>query len=411
MKKAINFVRGSIRAEVACPYPERFINLCAQEGIEFWDLHCISKTDVRLTLPIKGYSKLRALAEKAGFDARPVKKTGVPFFLWKIRKRYVLLAGMVLMFAAVWSSSLFIWEIHVEGNDKVTTPEILSELKAHGIGIGTFGPSISSEAISNDLLMKLPRLSWIAINVSGSRADVLVRERIPKPEIVDENTPSMVYATKSGVITKMSVLEGARAVQEGATVEAGDVLVSGIMDSISSGRRTVHAMGEVTARTWYAFSAQIVLPASEKAYTGKTQTKTAVIIAGKRINLYLNGGIVFDDYDKITKTTVLRLPTGNILPIAFVKETYTDYKPSGTQMSLLTATELLEKRLLDRLNKTIGDDGQVITTTFDTAVNGDIVVVTLKAECTEQIAALRPFTAEEQQQAKEQPPKTNETEN
>ena len=61
---------------------------------------------------------------------------------------------------------------------------------------------IKSEAISNDMLLKIPELSWIAVNISGSHADILVRERIPKPLIVDENAPTMVYAVKSGIITK-----------------------------------------------------------------------------------------------------------------------------------------------------------------------------------------------------------------
>lgn len=231
MKKAVNYLRGSVRVQVQCPYPERLVNICASNNIEFWDLRRISPVSVQISMHIGGYRLLSSIATKAGFDISEVRKAGVPFFLWRLRKRYVLLAGMLLMFLTVWTLSLFVWEIDVQGNKAVPSQEILAALRDLGIGIGTFGPAVSSEAISNDMLLRFPGLSWIAVNVSGSHAEVLVRERVPKPAILDKNAPVMVYAVKSGIITKMSALEGKDAVKPGDTVQAGDILVTGIMDS------------------------------------------------------------------------------------------------------------------------------------------------------------------------------------
>jgi similar to stage IV sporulation protein len=153
------------------------------------------------------------------------------------------------MFVAVWAMSLFVWEIDVYGNEKITTQQILSALEEQNVGIGSFGPSIVSEAISNDLILRIPELAWIAVNVYGSRADILVRERIEKPEIPDMDAPTMVYAVKPGIIVRTSVLQGVSALKPGDTVASGDILISGIMDSISHGKRTEHAMGEIWART------------------------------------------------------------------------------------------------------------------------------------------------------------------
>lgn len=411
MKKAVNFFRGSIRVSVECPYPERLVNVCAQNDIEFWDLKRLSATTVHITMFIGGYQRLRALADKAGFEIRQVKKTGVPFFLWKIRKRYVLVAGMLLMFLSVWGMSLFVWEIDVRGNKDVPPQLILQALHELGVGIGSFGPAIKSEAISNDMLLKIPELAWIAVNVSGSHADVLVRERVPKPPITDENTPMMVCAVKSGIISKMSVLEGANLFTVGDTVQAGDVIVTGIMDSLTSGRRSVHAMADVEARTWYELSCRMPLNTLTKTYTGETITKTALIFAGKRINLYLNGRISFDNYDKITKENVIKLPTGNILPIAVVTEKYSEYSAAQKELAVLSAEEILQKRLLDRLKLQV-TDGEIVKTEFSTEMDNGVIKVTLKAECLEQIAAERPFTAEElAEAAKPAPEKTDETGN
>lgn len=411
MKKAVNFFRGSIRVSVECPYPERLVNVCAQNDVEFWDLKRLSATTVHITMFIGGYRRLRALADKAGFEIRQVKKTGVPFFLWKIRKRYVLVAGMLLMFLSVWGMSLFVWEIDVRGNEKVPPQQILQALRELGVGIGSFGPSINSEAISNEMILRIPQLAWIAVNVSGSHADVLVRERVPKPPLTDETTPMMVCALKSGIIAKMSVLEGARVFTVGNTVQAGDVIVTGIMDSLASGKRMVHAMADVEARTWYELSCRMPLNTLTKTYTGDTITKTSVILAGNRINLYFNGRISFDNYDKITKENIIKLPTGNILPIAIVTEKYSEYTTAQTELAVLSAEEILQKRLLDRLKLQV-TDGEIVKTEFITEMDNGVIRVTLKAECLEQIAAERPFTAEELAEAtRPAPEKTDETGN
>ena len=399
MKKALNYFRGSVNVLAECRYPERLVNACAANGIEFWDLRRLSPTAVRITVHRAGYRKLTELTREGAFELGEVRKSGVPYFLWKLRNRYVLLAGLLLMFVTVWTASLFIWEIDVKGNETVSSQELLAALRELGVGIGTFGPVVSSEALSNEMILKLPKLAWIAVNVSGSHADVLVRERVTKPDILDENAPVMVCAVKSGIISKMSVLEGKNSVKAGDTVQAGDILVTGIMDSLCSGRRTVHAMAEVTARTWYDLSAQMVLDTAGKTYTGEKRTRTAVIIAGHRLNFYFNGRISFEHYDKMTNESILKLPTGNILPITIVKERYSEYTEAGYQLGVLRAEELLQQDLLSRLKLQLRD-GTIQKTAFETAVGDGVVYVTLHAECLEQIAAERPFTAEEVQQAK-----------
>lgn len=403
MKKAVNYLSGLVRVSVECPYPERLVNVCAANDIEFWDLDRQSATEVHISMHIGGYRKLRLLAPAGGFEIRQVQKKGAPFLLWKLRKRYILLAGMALMFLGVWGMSLFVWEIDVIGNDKVPSSKILEALDGMGVGIGSFGPSIVSEAVSNDMILKIPELAWIAVNVNGSHAAVLVRERVPKPDILDESLPTMVYALKPGIITKMSVLEGQFACRPGDTVLPGDILVTGIMDSISSGKRTVHAMAEVWARTWYDISMQMTMDMGQKSHTGEKVTKHAVIIAGNRINFYFNGRIPFGGYDKIVTEKTLKLPTGNVLPLTFVTEECREYTLSPAKMSVMDTATILQDRLMAQLRHSIGT-GEIVSTDFETTISGGVVTVTLKAECLEQIAAERPFTPEELAQAAAPPP-------
>lgn len=50
LRKMINGLRGSVRLEVSGAFPERFLNLCAQNGMAFWDVEWLEATRLRLTL-------------------------------------------------------------------------------------------------------------------------------------------------------------------------------------------------------------------------------------------------------------------------------------------------------------------------------------------------------------------------
>ncbi len=394
MSKIVNYLRGSIRIQTECRYPERFINICAQNGVEFWDLERVNENTVNITMNIGGYRRLRLLQKEGGFAVKPVRKKGAPFLLWRVRKRYTLIGGMVLCLFMAWFLSLFIWEIEVSGNETVPTADIMSALEELDVGIGTFGFSVTPEYISNEVLQKIPKLSWITVNVNGGRADVLVRERVMKPEMVDENEPTLVYAKKAGIITEMIVLAGKSTAAVGDTVLPGDVLVTGVMESKSSDTRFVHAMGDIYARTWYELSAEMPLNMYEKSYSGEEKTKTAVIIAGKRLNLYINSGIPWQCYDKITERKNVSLPDGTRLPITVVKEMYTEYAKRSATFEETAAEEILKKELLAALNEKIGG-GEIVTEHFVKHVSNGKITVTLSAECTEQIGEIRPLTNEE----------------
>jgi len=402
MKKAINYARGSICVEVECPHPERFVNVCAQCGVEFWRLRRVSPTAVTAYMHMVGYKKLRSLAYNAGFDIKLLKESGIPFFLSKMRKRYVLLIGMALSLLTVHMVSLFIWEMQVVGNTDVPSRLILETLEELGVGIGSFGPAVINDAVANDVILRIPELSWIAVNVRGSRAQVLVRERIPRPDIIDEDRPVMIYAQKPGVVVRMTVLEGASAVNIGDTVMPGDVLVTGIMDSLSSGRRTVHAQATVYAQMWYEMSAKMPLEAVIKEHTGNTQTRRSLDIAGRRINLFRNGRISWSYYDKMTSKSMLRLPTGNTLPLTMITARHFEYTPIASALSVSDAETILRESLMASLHEEIGD-GDIISAQFTTEVEGGVVTVTLIAECVEQIAVARDFTEEELMEAEMMP--------
>lgn len=127
-----------------------------------------------------------------------------------------------------------------------------------------YGPSLDERSIANRTLMELEELSFLSVNLRGIRAEVVVRESDPAPEVEPTGVASDLIAEKSGVILDLHALAGQPLVGEGDTVEAGDVLVSGTVtitreddpsQVISS--YPVLAKGSVWAEVEEQFSASI----------------------------------------------------------------------------------------------------------------------------------------------------------
>ena len=389
MERIINFIRGNVRIRVKCKYPERFLNICAESGVEFWDMER-EGDELVFTTHYADYRFLRQREYFGNYKIVSIKKSGTSFFFWRMRKRYALLIGMVLCLGLSGLSSLFVWEITVSGNKDVSTAEILNNLEEIGVGIGCNRLTINQDYISNEMLLRVPELCWITVNTHGSRAEVKVREEIPSPEMINEDEPTLVFAKKAGIIEKMVVLQGAKNVGVGETVNAGDILVMGEMGSISNGTRYVHAMGDIYARTWYTMSTQLMNEAGTKEYTGKEKNKYALKLGENRLNLYFSD-IDWERYDKEISEQKLTL-FGIVLPVSVVSETYTEYELEKVEMS--NVEETLKARLLNRLEEEI-DGGEIMWTEFDVDSTDGVVTVTMSAECLEQIGETRKLAEEE----------------
>ncbi|MDR3309838.1 MAG: sporulation protein YqfD [Oscillospiraceae bacterium] len=386
--RAANYLRGVVEAETKAVYPERFVNICAANDVGFWDM-CSGDGVVRASMYAADFRRLRRLSPELGFEVTRINRAGLPFFLRKMRRRHILLAGLAAVFIALRVSAMFVWTITVSGNTEVPSREILRALRESGFSRGTFVYSVKSEVLANDVILKIPELSWLAVNLSGARAEVLVRERVPKPELSDETLTFSVAAAKSGVITKLSVLEGSPLVAVGSTVTAGETLVSGVVADRRGGARAVHALANVEARTWYELSARMPLGMSAKRYTGREKTVRSLNAAGAALNLYRNADPFPDGCDKTVTRYTPSLPGGAALPLTVTTTLFREYELVPATVRPEGAEEFLKRGLERRLLDSVGA-GAVLKLAWTVSAENGVMTVTLYAECLEQIAVSVP---------------------
>lgn len=393
MQNGINFLLGSVRVQVTGAFPERFLNLCAQEGVGFWDMEQPDENTLYICLTARKLKRAEQLAQRGGCRLQVQRRVGLPFFLSRFRHRYALLIGLLASVCVVSVLSRFILTIDVEGNVNVPTGVILEELKRLGVRPGAYGPGIDENHVCNAALINLSELSWLSINLHGTRAQVMVRERSPKPELVDESVPAHVVADASGIILHQEITAGQAVFQEGDTVVEGEILVSGIVDlpeplysPIDLGTLTVHAAGRIYARTWRTLSASIPLMADKKEYTGEEKNLWSLTVMGNRVQISKNGGISGSRYDKIKNNYTLTLPGGRELPLTLTKETLRGYDVSAVEINMQAGEDLLREQLEKRLEELMQEkEGTVLRTQFTAVRRDGLLTVTMLAECTEQI--------------------------
>lgn len=93
LKWVTNALRGKVCLEVEGAFPERFLNLCAQRGILFWNVEWLEATRLRLTVTRQGAGEAVELGERVMCTVTRAGQTGMPAFLERFRRRYALLIG------------------------------------------------------------------------------------------------------------------------------------------------------------------------------------------------------------------------------------------------------------------------------------------------------------------------------
>jgi len=317
MQYILNFLKGFVLVKVTGLAVERFINVVAYNQINMWDIFK-TRDGVVMKVSVKDFKNLKDARKKTGVKLQIVNKTGMPFFLFRHRKRKLLLGGVLFFLFVLYFMSSFIWLIDIEGPERIETAAILEALNREGLTVGAFKNQVNPNDIENILLEQFDDLSWINIHIRGTRAHVLLTEILPKPEIIDRSIPTNVIAAKSGVITRIATSAGTPLKNVGDLVQVGELLVSGqvIVKQDESGEiiNFVHAYSEVWARVNYEVNFLLPYEFAEREFTGRIRRARDFIIFGKNISL-INVDNYYANYDRITSMRQLKLGENYPLPI------------------------------------------------------------------------------------------------
>ena len=309
----LRFIFGYVEFCAEGGFPERFINLCSVYHVRLWDVKRVKDKLYAKTM-LRDYKNIREAVRRSGVKTRIIKKTGLPFFTFKQRKRVGLVIGVAAAIITVSYLSTMIWTVSVSGgNENISDEQILNVFSSLGVKPGAKRRDINAKEISDEALKIFDGdLSFAVVNLNGSNASVEVRESVPAPKIEDNETPCNIVASEDGVVTKVQLYSGQEEIKAGSAVLKGNLLISGVKTNQDKTESLVHAAGNVYAEVEKNISSDF--ENSEFCAPSREKIRYALYFFNVKIPL---GGV--PDYGEKYAVSFLASTDKTVLPMGIIR--------------------------------------------------------------------------------------------
>lgn len=339
MNKLYRYIHGYRRILITGASADRFINQLSELRIPFWGIEWIDEFSLWISVFPKDEARVLLAANRTLCNVELLNQVGASEALRGVFSRYVFLVGVAACLCTVLFFQNFLLFYDVSGNVTVSDDAILRGLESIGIGVGTLGADLNPKWIKDHMLELFPQLQWVTVTQNGSCANVVVRERPQTPMLSDRRVLANVIASKAGMITEQYILEGQALKQPGDLVEAGEMLVSGVVD-LETRFSIVRAKAEIYAKTWYNKDIAIPEKCLNKCTDGTSSWCLWLEIGKRRIKIFGNSGISHTDCDKMINRKILTLPSDVKLPVSLLIEHFDAYDAVSANNSAADAQQM-----------------------------------------------------------------------
>lgn len=342
-EKRIRNLKGVVVVQIEGYFTERFINLCKINNVKIWDIRNVVNGMVRFRIDISDFKKLKPLAKKTKCKVTIKSKEGLYFTFHKYRKRKIFaLLTLVLIIVSI-AFSTFIWNIEITGNTYISNDEILTALKNSGVYVGKNKTFIDKKEVISNMRVNVPNLSWIGVELDGTKAIVKVVEKTKIDEKdIQQDVCGNIVADKSGIVTKIIPENGTALLKAGSYAEEGNILIEGVIYSKLLEPEYVPAKGIVRINKEYTFSKEYYFDNILKNYKNKVRYSIGISIDSKEYMInYLNKSLKYD----ISKSKKEFSLFGKSISFDLYK--FTEYEESSFKKS---KDEILDEAKIDGKN-------------------------------------------------------------
>ncbi len=337
---------------------EKVLNLASKNGIYLWNLRC-KKGNIIGNIGIKNFIKLRYIKRGIKCRIRIIEKRGLVFKTNKYIHRTGFFIGIFLFFSVIFILSNFIWIINIEGNYSIKSSEILSACKKINIYEGISKKKINTKYDAQRLMLQQKQISWCSLNIEGCVLTINLTEAEATDKDKRQN-PSNLKSIVEGKIKKIDVTSGNTLVKVGDTVSKGELLVSGVIENLSS-TQFVHSEGSIIAETKRTFSAEGKYTQNISLETGKCTTHYTTQFFNLKIPFFL--GNIKKEYNYNSNVKTLTLFDKKI-PIKIASEQYLITQNTTVNYDQTT----LEDILYEDIKKQVENMNFIAATEFEREV-------------------------------------------
>ncbi len=398
LSRLICYIRGYLRIRIAGYSTERFLNACRHRGIYLWGLQAVSGA-YEMNISISGFRKLKPVIRKTGTKVTIIKRSGLPFYLFRYRKRKLFFAGAVCFVLLIFGMSRYIWNIDIAGNQTRTDETLLEFLETKSVRNGMAKSKVDCQRIVKDIRKEYDDIIWVSASIRGTRLIIQVKENEDSPliaaadgaskesekNIADNGQPVDIVADRKCTIESAIVRNGLLQTKIGAKVKKGDVLVSGQIPVNNDA-------GEVVGYQYHVSDADIVgktvLKYEDKCENTRTEKERSDVFRREcslkvgRMTFTLGG--IKNDYEHFTMTgeqRQLKIFDNFFFPVYWSIREAAPYKPHEKKREKSEIQQILTERYIrycEDLEKKgveiIENDVKIYTGQNESAARGKLTV-------------------------------------
>ena len=379
--RLLKYLRGYVKIRVEGYSPERLLNLCNVNQILLWSVE-IHELTYEMYVSVRDYRKLRPFARKTSTKITLLEKHGLPFFLHQFRKRKMFFAGIVLCTVFVYSLSLFVWNIHFEGNVTQTNEELLEYLETLGVEHGTLKSKVVCETIETKLRSQYPNMLWVSAEMRGTRIMIQVKENtdadiVSKIEIKNTD-PVRIVSENTGIVESIIVRQGTPLVSVGDEVTEGQILVEGYYEIKNDAGEIVRYEGvpadaDIFLVSTENYSDSFSLEYETKQYTQKKRLGLRFTIFD-RIYEWMPP-IKYQTYDKVSKIQEIHVTENFYLPFELETVWFLEYTAGTENYTKEEVRALANQRFLNKYKNILQKGVQIIEKDVKIDTNGKLCIV------------------------------------
>ncbi len=395
MLSIFRFLRGYVRVYLWGFSPERFMNLCNNHGIELWDVEPAGE-GYEFYMHIKGFLSCKDFLRKTKTRVVIRNKLGLPFLLFRYRKRKLFFAGLSGCFLALFIATRFIWAFEISGNRQFTEDMFLSFLESQQVSYGMPIESLDIDSFEKALREEYDYIIWASAKIEGTKLHVMIKENdVEHTGETKEPETGDMKASVSGTVVSMVTRTGVPKVKTGDPVNEGDVLISGIIPIMNDDGtlRTYHetrADGDVVIERALPYLDELPLKYNKKIYTGNRQRLYIFGFGEKEIKL---GSVkIKEEYETLSVRKPVRLFDNLYLPVIYGHNDYIGYETVESAYTKEEAGEILKSRFL-QFCTTLEEKGvQIMQKDVKIDYAGDKAVLSGNLTIRENAVVLSPIT-------------------
>ena len=380
---------GSKTLSVSLERAPELFNLCSVYSVIYHQLSSPEDSG-RVYIRVSPLSALRLqrLCARHGIELSSHKSSGLPYLLLETLKRPGMVLGLLLAAFTLISARAVVWDVRVEGNQRVPDSEIISLLKDSGIGIGTPIRDIDIDGTELRFLIASDQISWMAVNLRGTVINVEVRETEPTLPDTSDIVASNLVSTANGTVVGFEEIRGDLCVKPGEDVSEGELLVSGVYGSETSPLRLTRARGKVFALCEREYTLSVPLNFEKKVYTQRQKIKKSLIFFEKEVKFFRNSGNSYTSCDTIIKVEYFDLFGLGKLPFGIKTVTEKEYV---TETASRTEAQAAEQANLLLWQSFYSDcpEGELAFKSISGGMENGAYVIRARIQSIENIAAER----------------------